>query len=70
MAPSFEREIDAFLQHRLEQLPPFQRLTTTGDTSGTLKESIETLAAIVLSQRDAIIMVAREIDKLRADISP
>jgi hypothetical protein len=68
MALSFEQEIDFFLQHRFEQLPAAQWRTTP--SSGSLIEGIETLTAIVFTLRDAIMIMAREIDELRADISP
>ncbi|MHB8470785.1 MAG: hypothetical protein ACYDCH_13685 [Gaiellaceae bacterium] len=68
MALSFEDKIKAFIRHRLEQQPSVQAATTQGERFISTQEALDYMGASMRTYQDAILLIAREIDELRAAI--
>lgn len=58
----------AFLRQRLEQQPAVQAFTTRGEREITPQSALDYIGASLTVYQDAILAIAREIDRLRADI--
>ena len=66
MALSFRDEIDSYMKHTLEQQPMVHEAMTQGKTTSDLQASINYIGACLKLYQDTILMIADEIDKLRA----
>jgi hypothetical protein len=68
MALSFQDELQGFLRHKLEQDPPFHRAMTEGRWEVPVEEGLRTVVRMFGAYNEAFLLVAQEIDKLRAAV--
>jgi hypothetical protein len=69
MALSFEDELRSFLEHKYEQMPEIQEVLVRGRTAAYPDASLSALSKMVGTHNEALLLVAMEIDKLRASIA-
>lgn len=69
MPLSFEDEMQAFLTHRYEQMPEIQEILVQGRASVDSLEGLNVASQMIGVHNEALILVAMEIDKLRASIA-
>jgi hypothetical protein len=66
MSLSFEDELRAFLRHHYEQMPEVQEVLVLGRKAIDPMEGYISLSRMIGVHNEAPILVAQEIDKLRA----
>jgi hypothetical protein len=66
MPLSFEDELTAFMRHNFEQIDVVQQALVQGKHGGSLEDAFLAVSTMIGVHNQALILVAQEIDKLRA----
>lgn len=66
MALSFRQELETYIKHNLEQEPMVHEAMTKGQRKTDVQEALDYVGACLRIYQDTILMIADEIDELRA----